>query len=124
MGSEFGQGDEWNESHSVDWHLLQYPFQSGLQRFVADLQHVYRSEPALHQVEFDRPGFEWLEARDNENSVFAFLRHAADANDCVLVVSNFTPVPRESYRIGVPFGGVWQEILNSDSRFYEGSDMG
>ncbi len=124
MGNDFGQWDEWSEAHSVDWHLLQWPLHQGLQRFVADVHRVYRAEPALHQADFDWRGFEWLEARDNETSVFAFLRRATDRDDCVVVVSSFTPVPRLGYRVGVPFGGPWRELLNSDSELYGGSNVG
>jgi 1,4-alpha-glucan branching enzyme len=124
MGDEFGQGDEWSEAKSLDWHLLEYPLQAGVQRWVADLNRLYRSEPALHQVDFDWPGFEWLEVNDNENSVFAFLRRAVDHADCIAVVSNFTPVPREDYRLGLPRPGAWREVLNSDAAAYGGGDLG
>jgi 1,4-alpha-glucan branching enzyme len=125
MGNDFGQGDEWNEAKSIDWHLLQYPFQSGLQRWVADLHRVYRSELALHQIDFEWFGFEWLESNDNENSVFAFLRRTKDdPMNCVAVVCNFTPVPREGYSVGVPIGGRWRELLNSDSGLYGGTNIG
>jgi 1,4-alpha-glucan branching enzyme len=124
MGLDFGQGDEWNESRSIDWHLLQYPLQSGLQRCVADLHRVYRSQPALHEVDFDWHGFQWLESHDNENSVFAFLRMARDPNNMLAVVCNFTPVPRYEYRVGVPTGGPWREVLNTDSSLYAGSNVG
>jgi 1,4-alpha-glucan branching enzyme len=124
QGMDFGQGDEWTESHSVDWHLLNFPLQGGLQRCVADLQRVYRSQPALHEVDFDWHGFEWLESHDNENSVFAFLRKALDPNNMVAVACNFTPVPRLGYRIGVPTGGLWRELFNTDSSLYAGSNIG
>jgi 1,4-alpha-glucan branching enzyme len=124
QGLDFGQGDEWTESHSVDWHLLQYPYQSGLQRCLADIQRVYRASPALYQVDFDWQGFEWLESHDNENSVFAFLRRGRDPNDLLVVVSNFTPVPRLNYRVGVPTGGPWHEVLNTDSSLYGGGNVG
>jgi 1,4-alpha-glucan branching enzyme len=124
QGSDFGQGDEWTEAHSIDWHLLQYPYQSGLQHCLADLNHLYRSDPALHQIDFDWRGFDWLESHDNENSVFAFMRKAEDPRDCVVVVSNFTPVPRQEYRVGVPFGGPWREVLNTDAETYGGGNIG
>ncbi len=124
MGGEFGQWNEWSEAHSIDWHLLQWSPHQGLQRFVADLNRVYRGEPALHQVDFDWHGFEWLAARDNENSVFAFLRRARVPDECVVVVANFTPVARLGYRVGVPSGGTWHEILNSDAALYGGSNVG
>jgi 1,4-alpha-glucan branching enzyme len=124
MGLDFGQGAEWSESRSVDWHLLQYPLQSGLQRCVADLQRVYRSHPALHEVDFDWHGFDWLESHDNENSVFAFLRKGSDPRNMLAVVCNFTPLPRYEYRVGVPTGGPWREVLNTDSGLYAGSNVG
>jgi 1,4-alpha-glucan branching enzyme len=122
MGMDFGQGDEWTEAHSIDWHLLHYPLQSGLQRCVADLHRVYRSEGALHEVDWH--GFEWLESHDNENSVFAFVRKALNPQDMVAVVCNFTPVPRHEYRVGVPTGGSWREIFNTDSSLYAGGNLG
>ena len=124
MGLDFGQGDEWSEAKSIDWHLLQYPFQSGLQRCVADLHRVYRSQPALHEVDFNWHGFQWLESHDNENSVFAFLRMGRHPNNMLVVVCNFTPVPRYEYRVGVPTGGPWREVLNTDSSLYAGSNVG
>jgi 1,4-alpha-glucan branching enzyme len=124
MGLDFGQGDEWSEARSIDWHLLQYPLQSGLQRCVADLHRVYRSQSALHEVDFDWHGFEWLESHDNENSVFAFLRKGRDPNNMLTVVCNFTPVPRYDYRVGVPTGGPWREVLNTDSSLYAGGNVG
>ena len=124
MGMDFGMGDEWTESRSIDWHLLKYPLQSGLQRCVADLHRVYREYPALHQVDFEWTGFQWLESHDNENSVFAFLRRGRDANDAMVVVCNFTPVPRSAYTVGVPTGGPWREVLNTDSSLYAGSNVG
>ena len=124
QGLDFGHGDEWTETHSVDWHLLQYPYQAGLQRCVADLQRLYRQYPALYQVDFDWQGFQWLESHDNENSVFAFLRRGHSPSDLVVVVCNFTPVPRNEYRVGVPTGGSWCEVLNTDSSVYSGGNVG
>jgi 1,4-alpha-glucan branching enzyme len=124
MGSDFGQGDEWSEARSIDWHLLQYPFQAGLQRCVADLNRLYRAHSALHKIDFDWRGFDWLESHDNENSVFAFLRKGEDPRECVAVVLNFTPVPRYEYRVGVPFGGAWRELLNTDASIYGGGNVG
>jgi 1,4-alpha-glucan branching enzyme len=124
MGSDFGQGDEWSEARSLDWHLLQYPWQAGLHRLVGDLNRLYRNQPALHQVDTAWTGFEWLVAQDNENSVFASLRRAADPADVVLVACNFTPVPRHDYAIGVPVGGPWRELLNTDAEIYGGSNLG
>jgi 1,4-alpha-glucan branching enzyme len=124
MGCDFGQGDEWTEARSLDWHLLQYPLQGGLHRCVSDLHRVYRSEPALFQVDFNWQGFDWLESHDNENSVFAFLRRGVAPDDVVVVVSNWTPVPRYGYRVGVPTGGPWREIFNTDSSLYAGGNIG
>jgi 1,4-alpha-glucan branching enzyme len=124
MGLDFGMGAEWSEAHSIDWHLLQYPLQSGLQRCVADLHRVYRAEPALYEVDFEWQGFEWLESHDNENSVFAYVRKARDPQDMLAVVCNFTPVPRYQYRVGVPMGGPWHEVLNTDSSLYTGGNVG
>jgi 1,4-alpha-glucan branching enzyme len=124
QGSDFGQGDEWSEARSIDWHLLQYPFQGGLHRCVADLNSAYRSEPALHQIDFDWRGFDWLESHDNENSVFAFLRKTDDPRESIAVVLNFTPVPRYEYRVGVPVGGNWRELLNTDASVYGGGNVG
>jgi 1,4-alpha-glucan branching enzyme len=124
MGDDFGHGDEWWEDKSLDWHLLQYPYQAGVQRWVADLNQLYRQDPALHEVDFDWPGFEWLEVQDSDNSVFAFLRRAHNPADCIVVVSNFTPVPRYDYRVGVPVNGQWREVLNSDAAIYGGGNLG
>jgi 1,4-alpha-glucan branching enzyme len=124
QGMDFGMGDEWTEARSLDWHLLQFPLQSGLQRCMADLQRVYRTQTALHEVDFDWRGFDWLESHDNENSVFAFLRRGLDPHNVVVVVCNFTPVPRYQYRVGVPTGGSWRELFNTDSALYAGSNVG
>jgi 1,4-alpha-glucan branching enzyme len=124
MGDDFGQGDEWSEDKSLDWHLLQYPYQAGVQRWVADLNALCRSEPALHEVDFDWPGFEWLQVNDNENSVFAFLRLARDRTERIAIISNFTPVPRDDYRVGLPVPGAWREALNSDAQLYGGGNLG
>jgi 1,4-alpha-glucan branching enzyme len=123
MGGEFGQRREWNHDQSLDWHLLESPLHRGVQSLVRDLNHLYAAEPGLHAQD-DRPeGFRWIVGDDRAQSVFAFLRLAQDAAP-VLVVSNFTPVPRLAYRIGVPTGGVWRECINSDAADYGGSGMG
>ena len=124
MGGEFGQWSEWNENTSLDWHLLQYSPHQGLQRWVRDLNTLYRSKPALHQLDSDPAGFEWIDCNDSDASVISFLRKARDPDDCVLVVGNFTPVPRYEYRLGVPQGGTWREILNSDAPIYGGCEVG
>jgi 1,4-alpha-glucan branching enzyme len=124
MGSEFGQRNEWNHERSLDWHLLQYAPHSGLQHWVKDLNAVYSRESALHQVDFSYSGFEWIDFQDAPNSVISFFRKSADGSDKVIVVCNFTPVPRRNYRVGVPEGGTYSEILNSDSEYYYGSNVG
>ncbi|MCA9266387.1 MAG: alpha amylase C-terminal domain-containing protein, partial [Planctomycetales bacterium] len=124
MGSDFGQWNEWNHDESLQWHLMQWESHSGLQRMVADLNKLYVDEPALHQVEFESSGFEWVDCMSSEDSVLAYLRKAKETDDFLLVCCNFTPVPRDGYRVGVPRGGWYQELFNSDAHVYGGSDMG
>jgi 1,4-alpha-glucan branching enzyme len=124
MGGEFGQWREWNHDTSLDWHLLEHAPHQGLRHWLSDLNRVYRNEPALYERDFSNDGFEWVDLHDWESSVVSTLRFAADRRDCVLVVCNFTPVPRASYRVGVPHGGHWRELLNSDATLYGGSGQG
>ena len=124
MGSEFGQGREWNYDNSLDWHLLDHPLHGGLRRYVQDLNRIYAQERALHEVDFEPSGFHWIDANDNENSVVSFIRRARHSDDIVVCVLNFTPVPRDGYRIGVPFGGAYTELLNSDAGIYGGGNFG
>ncbi len=124
MGGEFGQWNEWYHETSLDWHLLERAPHQGLHRFVKDLNHLYVSEPALHELDFHVDGFEWIDLHDGEQSVLSFLRKGRLPEECVLVVCNFTPVPRHNYRVGVPRAGYWREILNSDATLYGGSGMG
>jgi 1,4-alpha-glucan branching enzyme len=125
MGGEFGQTGEWNANGELHWWLLdQGPYHRGLQRFVADLNRLYRDEPALWQADYDLAGFFWIDCSDNENSVLSFVRQDQDQNRQVLVVLNLTPVPRMGYRIGLPRPGLWREILNSDAELYGGSNLG
>jgi 1,4-alpha-glucan branching enzyme len=124
MGNEIGQRAEWNHDTSLDWHLLQSPTHAGIQRWVRDLNAACRREGALHEVDFEPYGFEWIDCTDNENSVVSFVRRARDQHDFLVVVLNFTPVVRESYRIGVPIAGTYDEILNSDAGIYGGSNVG
>jgi 1,4-alpha-glucan branching enzyme len=125
MGGEFGQTREWDHDQSLDWHLLEIgPYHGGLQRLVKDLNRLYRSEAALHQVDFDPAGFQWIDCNDWEQSVVSFVRRARDGEDFVLFVSNFTPVPRHSYRLGVPREGFYRECLNTDAGLYGGSNVG
>jgi 1,4-alpha-glucan branching enzyme len=124
MGSEFGQWNEWNVETSLDWHLLDHPLHQGLRRWVRDLNHTYQREASLHQVDFEPAGFSWIDCNDNENSVISMIRRARDPQDFTLMLTNFTPVPRPGYRIGVPDGGWYRELLNSDGEIYGGSNMG
>jgi 1,4-alpha-glucan branching enzyme len=123
MGCEFGQEREWNYDHSLDWHLLDQPFHGGLRQFVQDVNRAYAAEPALHQLDFDPHGFEWIDCNDSENSVVSFIRRSRQG-DVVVAVVNFTPVPRDGYRIGVPVAGAFDEVINSDSHVYGGSNLG
>jgi 1,4-alpha-glucan branching enzyme len=124
MGGEFGQWNEWYHERSLDWHLLEQPEHQGLQRWVRDLNTLYRAEPALHASDFCYDGFQWIDFHDAERSVIAFLRHLPEHGDWILVACNFTPVPRHNYMLGVPRSGWWEEVLNSDAALYGGSDMG
>ena len=124
MGCEFGQDREWNYDHSLDWHLLDKPLHAGLRRFMKDLNRAYASEPAIHEVDFDAAGFQWIDCNDSENSVVSFLRRARNPADFLVAIVNFTPVPRDGYRIGVPAGGPYLEMVNSDSETYGGSNVG
>ena len=124
MGQEFGQPWEWDHDVSLPWHLLEFIPHAQLQRYTEELNHVYRNEPALYQVDNEHTGFEWIDFRDNQQSVIAFLRFAEDRSNFLIVVCNFTPEPRFDYRIGVPFSGTYQEVLNSDSALFGGSNLG
>ena len=124
MGAEFGQWREWNYNESLDWHLLDDPMHAGLSTWVRDLNHTYQRERSLHEVDFDGSGFSWIDCNDNENSVISLMRRAADRRDFTIMVANFTPVPRPSYRVGVPEAGWYRELLNSDAERYGGSNVG
>jgi 1,4-alpha-glucan branching enzyme len=124
MGGEFGQKREWTHEESLEWHVLQYPLHGGAKRWVQDVNHFYRNTPALHQKDFTGDGFEWIDCNDTESSTLAWLRKGHSQDDIVLVVCNFTPVPRDNFRIGVPRGGHWLERLNSDAPDYGGSGIG
>jgi 1,4-alpha-glucan branching enzyme len=123
MGDEFGQWSEWQHDYGLDWRLAQYDRHEGLQRLVADLNRLYREEPALHQLDCDPAGFEWLISDDADNCVLTFIRKGNGPADVILVACNFTPVPRHGYRVGVPLGGVWREVLNSDAGAYGGTNV-
>ncbi len=124
MGGEFGQWREWNHDNSLDWHLLEKPTHSGIARLIGDLNHLYRSEPALHAKDCDPSGFQWVEANDGNQSVLAYLRFGFETDAPILVAFNFTPVVRRNYRFGVPLKGKWKELLNSDAAIYGGSSQG
>lgn len=124
MGAEIAQEREWNHDTSLDWHLLEDPMHRGIRQLVRDLNTLYRSEPALYQKDFDPAGFEWIDAQDWERSIIAFLRRGEDPADFVVVVCNFTPMARHGYQVGVPAEGFYAEVLNTDSAFYGGSDVG
>ena len=124
MGDEFGQWSEWNHEASLEWHLLKNPLHAGLQRWVRDLNTLYRGQPSLYEFDSNPAGFEWVDCKDSQRSVISFLRRGRSADDQILFVCNFTPVVRENYRVGVPLEGFWKEILNSDAPLYGGSGQG
>jgi 1,4-alpha-glucan branching enzyme len=124
MGGEFGQRQEWNHDRALDWFLLDDEPHRKLHRYVRDLNHLYLRERALWECDAKPEGFEWIDCHDAENSVIAFLRKSKDPNDFLVFVLNFTPVPRFAYRVGIPRPGFYEEILNSDSAFYYGSNLG
>jgi 1,4-alpha-glucan branching enzyme len=124
MGQEFGQRNEWSEARSLDWHLLQYGSHAGVQQLVRDLNHLISAEPALHQVDFDWHGFEWIDCNDSDDSVLSFIRKGKTADDLMVVVLNATPVVREGYIVGVPRDGFYKEVLNTDAGAYGGSNVG
>jgi 1,4-alpha-glucan branching enzyme len=124
MGGEFAQEAEWNHDRSLDWHLLRDPMHAGVQKLVRDLNHLYCRTPALHQLDFEPPGFEWIDHADTNHSVISFLRRAENPRQFVIAACNFTPVPRDGYRIGVPTAGTYREVVNTDSTYYGGSNLG
>ena len=124
MGCEWGQWNEWNCNSSLQWDLLQWDSHTGLKKLVSDLNRVYRDEPALHEVDFANQGFEWIDCMSREISLIGYVRRAKDPNDFVVVCCNFTPTPHTEYRLGVPEGGHYREIFNSDSEFYGGTNVG
>jgi 1,4-alpha-glucan branching enzyme len=124
MGGEFGQWREWNHEHSLDWHLLDGPLHSGMQRFVEDVNGHYTRESALHQQDFAAPGFEWIDCNDHEASVISLIRRATDHDDFIVAILNWTPIVRHGYRIGVPEPGYYTELINSDAEVYGGSNVG
>ena len=124
MGGEFGQFIEWNPDRSLDWHLLDYDMHKKLQQYVKDLNSLYKTEKALHEVDFNHEGFEWIDCNDTDHSIFSFIRKGKDWHDSLLFVCNFTPVVYNDYRIGAPFDVSYREIFNSDSEIYGGSNVG
>jgi len=124
MGGEFAQWNEWNDDGSLDWNLLDFPSHEGVRRLIGDLNRLYRSTPALHEIDFDPAGFEWISANDSDNSVLSFLRRGKDRSKAILCVCNFTPVVRHNYRLGAPGPGTYHERLNTDSQYYGGSNVG
>ena len=124
MGCEFGQWQEWNFDSSLQWHLLEWDGHRGLSRAVADLNALLRRERSLHERDFEGCGFEWIDCHDWQNSILAFARRASDPEDFLIVCSNFTPVPRTGYRVGVPRAGTYDEVFNSDAAIYGGSNVG
>jgi 1,4-alpha-glucan branching enzyme len=124
MGGEFGQWDEWDHDRSLNWNLLHEPMHQGMKRWARDLNTLYRGEPALHQLDCQADGFTWIDCNDAQNSVLCMLRRGRTTGDLALIVCNFTPNPQRNYRVGVPRGGPWTEILNGDATLYGGSGQG
>ena len=124
MGSEFGQGREWNHDDALDWNLLRYPEHQGLHKWMLDLNTALKNYPPLYECDFDVSGFEWIECGDWQQNIILFVRRGKTPGEYVLAVCNFTPTPRGHYRVGVPEFGFWKEILNSDATIYGGSGMG
>ena len=124
MGCEIGDALEWNHHTSVPWHILQQPLNAALQSYMKELNRLYKDEPALYQVDFSHQGFEWIDFSDVEKSMISFVRRAENPKDYLVIVCNFTPVPRENYSIGVPELCYYREILNSDAAQFGGGNMG
>ncbi|MDQ1363432.1 MAG: 1,4-alpha-glucan branching enzyme, partial [Pseudomonadota bacterium] len=122
MGCEFAQGSEWNHATTLDWYVLEYAPHQGVQKLVGDLNKHYRNYPALHRHDFESAGFEWIDCNDTDQSVLSYLRQGN--GETLVVILNFTPVPRYKYRVGVPHAGHYREIINSDSAYYAGSNLG
>jgi 1,4-alpha-glucan branching enzyme len=124
MGNEIAQWREWNHDEGLPWGSVDEPPHVGVRQLVRDLNRLYQDEPALHQVDYDPAGFEWIDCTDNENSVISFIRRARNADDAVVVVLNFTPLVREVYRLGVPAPGRYREIINTNAAVYGGTNVG
>ncbi|MEM9869420.1 MAG: alpha amylase C-terminal domain-containing protein, partial [Bacteroidota bacterium] len=124
MGGEFGQSSEWDFQNSLDWHLTQYDFHSGIQETIKDLNRLYKNNPALYEKQFSPEGFQWLEYNDSENTVISYIRKGHDPVNDLIIVCNFTPVPRENYRVGVEKTKQLRLVFNSDDLKYSGSGVG
>jgi 1,4-alpha-glucan branching enzyme len=124
MGGEFGQRSEWNHDSSLEWHVSEMPEHGQIAQLVGSLNHLYRTEPALHEGDAEAHGFQWLDGSNAADSTVIFMRRGHREEDTIIVAFNFTPVPRHNYRVGVPEAGVWHEVLNSDATIYGGSGMG
>ncbi len=120
MGCDFGQSAEWQHDKSLDWHLLQYPDHKGVHALVRDLNKLYQSITSLVEGDTQASGFEWINCSDADSSVLSFLRKGSLQTDTIAVIGNYTPVLRDHYRIGLPYAGYWQEILNTDATGYGG----
>jgi 1,4-alpha-glucan branching enzyme len=124
MGGELGQGTEWSEAASLDWYVLDYPLHAGLSRCVSDLNRAYRGEPALWEVDFRAEGFQWLVGDARDDNVLAYARLSADGSRVLACLVNFSPVVRHGWRMPLPLGGAWREVLNTDATAYGGSGVG
>jgi 1,4-alpha-glucan branching enzyme len=124
MGAEFAQVNEWSHEKSLDWHLLDHPLHQGAQHLVRDLNRLYREVKALHRRDSEPEGFQWLKSDDAEKSVLAYARFGSEEDAPAITLCNFTPLPRQGYRIGAPKSGRWREALNTDARIYGGSNLG
>ncbi len=124
MGCEFAQWKEWNHDESLEWHGLEHISHHGVQKWVSDLNHLYKNEPALYELDFSEDGFEWIDFHDWEQCIISFLRKSRTTGETMLIICNFTTVPRHNYKVGLPNGGFWRELLNSDSGIYGGSGCG
>jgi 1,4-alpha-glucan branching enzyme len=124
MGGEFGQWNEWNYDTSLQWDLMRWESHQGLAKYVRDMNQLYRREPALHQLDFEWQGFEWIDCHNHDDSVLAYIRRAKDPSDYLVICCNFTPVPRLNHRLGVPERCWYEEISNGDSTYYGGSNLG
>jgi len=124
MGCEFGQRAEWNFDKGLDWHLLENDNHKGVQRLIKDLNNLYKSTPALHQLDCEQDGFDWIDHNNAEQSIYSYVRYSADGSNPVLVVCNFTPNVVHSFRVGTPKAGYHKEIFNSDAAIYGGSNVG